>query len=122
VVWKVVLGAAAGVVAGALGTVAHGGHRPWGLVAALALVVSTATMARAWAGRQVLGGHVVGLAVTLVILARTGPGGDVLIPSGGGLGWVWLVGAVLMAALVAVAPGWLFADRAPEPVAEDRSD
>ncbi|MCL2090713.1 MAG: hypothetical protein FWH11_05745 [Micrococcales bacterium] len=74
-----VVGLVVGVVVGALGSVAYWGHRPWGLVVGLVLVLASATMMRAWAGRTALAGQVVGLGAVLVVLSRPGPGGDVLI-------------------------------------------
>ncbi|WP_159806283.1 DUF6113 family protein [Cellulomonas citrea] len=110
-----VLGAAVlGVVVGVLGTVAHRGHQPWGLVAALALVVSVGVLARAWRGWSAWAGYVAGLLVVVQVLARTGPGGDVLIPAGAAIGWVWMIGSAGLALLVAAVPRRVF-DRTPLP-------
>lgn len=103
-----------GVVVGVLGTVAHRGHQPWGLVAALALVVSVGVLARAWRGWSAWAGYVVGLLVVVQALARTGPGGDVLIPAGAAIGWVWIIGSAGLALLVAAVPPRVF-DRTPLP-------
>lgn len=106
--------AVAGVVVGLLGTIAHRGHQPWGLVAALTLVVSAGVLVRAWRGWPALGGYVVALLVSVQALARTGPGGDVLIPAGAAIGWVWILGSAVLALLVAAVPRRLF-DRNPLP-------
>jgi hypothetical protein len=105
---RVAVGLVLGVVTGALGTVAHRGHMPWGLVAALAFVLTTTTMLRAWAGRLAVVGQIAALAVTLMVLTREGPSGDMLVADDGPVGWVWLVGSVVIAALVAIAPEYWF--------------
>ena len=103
-----------GVVVGVLGTIAHRGHQPWGLVVALALVVSTGMLARAWRGWSAWAGYLVGLTVVVQVLSRTGPGGDVLVPAGAAIGWVWIIGSAGLALLVAAVPPRVF-DRAPRP-------
>ncbi|MBU4214404.1 MAG: hypothetical protein L6367_09270 [Cellulomonas sp.] len=109
------LGAAvAGVLVGVLGTIAHRGHQPWGLVAGLALVASAGVLARAWRGWPALGGYVVGLLIMVQVLARSGPGGDVLIPAGAAIGWVWMIGSGVLALGVAAVPRRVF-DRTPLP-------
>lgn len=120
-----VVGLVVGVLVGALGSVAHWGHRPWGLVAALAAVLATGTMMRAWAGRWALAALAVGLGAALVVLARPGRSGDVLIELStsssltgadpGVFGRVWVAGAAVVVALVAVAPAVLFSDRPAVP-------
>ncbi|MCL2424476.1 MAG: hypothetical protein FWD11_11405 [Micrococcales bacterium] len=114
-----------GVVVGALGSVAHWSHRPWGLVAGLALVLAAAATMRAWDGYVPLTGFFVSLGVVLVVLSRPGPGGDLLIHLSDtklGLttdpslyGRIWVGGAVVATALVALAPKVLFSDRPVEP-------
>ncbi|MDR3069013.1 MAG: hypothetical protein LBU50_05875 [Cellulomonas sp.] len=116
-----VVGLVVGVLAGALGSVAHWGHRPWGLVAGLLLVLASGTMMRAWAGRPALAALAVGLGAALVVLSQSGRGGEALIelstaasPTGadpGVFGRVWVAGAVIALVLVAVAPAVLFSDR-----------
>ncbi len=118
-----IVGLGVGVVVGALGSVAHWGHRPWGMVAGLALVLASATMMRAWAGRPALAAHAVGLGAALLLLSRPGRGGDVIIQLStsssltgadpGVFGRVWVVGSLVAVALVAVAPAFLFSDRPP---------
>lgn len=132
VVTKVALGLVVGVVVGTVGSVAHWGHRPWGLVAGLVLVLASATMMRAWAGRAALAAQVVGLGAALAVLSRPGPAGDVLVqlstarPPLAGVdpavfGRIWVVGSAVAAVLVAVAPAVLFSDRpaAPQALGEE---
>ncbi len=116
-----VVGLVAGVVVGALGSVAHWGHRPWGLVAALALVLASGTMMRAWAERAALAVLAVGIGAALVVLSRPGRGGDALIELStsashagadpGVFGRIWVVGVAVAVVLVAAAPAVLFSDR-----------
>ncbi|MCL2850331.1 MAG: hypothetical protein FWE61_09850 [Micrococcales bacterium] len=109
-----------GAVVGALGSVAHWANRPWGLVVSLVLVVTSTTTVRAWAGRRVIVAHLVGMGAVIALLARPGPGGDVLIhlssvPAHGVdpavFGRIWVVGSLVATVAVAVAPGALFSDR-----------
>lgn len=101
---RIVGGAVLGIVAGTLGTVTHRGHQPWGLVAALALVLFSTLTARSWASWSAWFGAVVGVVGAVMFLARTGPGGDVLVPTGELTSWIWLGGATLMALLVGALP------------------
>jgi len=114
--WVTFLGAfALGVVVGAVGTVMHRWMRPWGVVVVLVLVLASAVAARAWGGRRAWTGYAVALTATIWLLSTEGPGGDVLVPSGQRIGWVWLIGAPVVAVVVAVLPASLFDDR-PRPV------
>lgn len=117
-----VVGLVVGVVVGVLGSVAHWGHRPWGLVASLVLVLASATMMRAWAGRAALAAQVVGLGAALEVLSWPGRGSDALVQltrsaqqlpgvDPAVYGRIWVIGSVVAALLVAVAPGVLFSDR-----------
>lgn len=99
-----------GVVVGAVGTVLHRSTRPWGVVVCLLLVLAASVAARAWAGWVASLGLLVGLFVSIEVLASGGPGDDVLMPAGDSFGWVWAVGALLVALGVAVAPRAWFAD------------
>ncbi len=99
-----------GVIVGTVGTVAHRSVTPWGVTAALALVLCTAAVARAWAGGWTLTGYAVGLFLTVQVLAGKGPGGDVLLPAADRVGWVWVLGAVAVVVLVIVAPRRWFSD------------
>lgn len=76
----VLLAASAVVVQAARSEVA-GRLVPWGLAVAL-LAVAAAVRGACWWARRRAGGVVVGAAwaVTTVLLAQTGPGGDVLLP------------------------------------------
>lgn len=99
-----------GVAVGAVGTVLHRSIRPWGVVLCLLLVLAAAVAARAWAGWVASVGLLVGLFVTVQVLSGRGPGGDVLVPADGAIGWVWAVGALLVALGVALAPRAWFAE------------
>jgi hypothetical protein len=118
IVLRVLGGAAVGVVAAAVGTVAHRGHLPWGFVASVALVLVSAVMARAWGGWASWSGHLVATALVVLLVSRPGPGGDVLLPAGQTLSWGWLAGAVAASALVGIAPARLFRD----PQAREETD
>ena len=109
-----------GVLAGAVGTVMHRSERPWGLVVCLALVLAAAVAVRAasdWRGSLAL---LVGLFGAVQVLSGRGPGGDVLVPADGPIGWVWTLGALVVALGVTLAPRAWFADvplrrRSPAP-------
>lgn len=99
-----------GVVVGAVGTVLHRSTQPWGVVVCLLLVLAASVAARAWAGWTASLGLLVGLYLSIQVLSSGGPGDDVLMPAGSSLGWVWAIGALLMALGVAIAPRSWFAD------------
>lgn len=110
--WGSFLGAfALGVVVGAVGTVMHRWSRPWGVVVCLVLVLAAGVAARAWGGRRAWTGYAVAMTATIWLLSTEGPGGDVLVPAGQGIGWVWLIGAPVVAVVVALLPAALFDDR-----------
>ena len=103
------------VLAGAVGAIGTGAHRafmPWGIAAALALVLAAAVLVRAWAGLVGLLGYGIGWVVVVQLLSLTGPGGDVLIAAGQPVGYVWIVGGMLMVAAAAFAPRRWFRDHA----------
>ncbi|WP_421732632.1 hypothetical protein [Cellulomonas sp.] len=106
-----------GTVVGTLGTVMHRSIQPWGVVVCLALAFVAAVTVRAWAGLVALAGYAVGLVVSVQVLSQRGPGGDVLVPDGQGLGWVWVLGSIVVTIVAGVLPGRLFDDRprAPRP-------
>lgn len=99
-----------GVVAGAVGTVLHRSTRPWGLVVGLLLVLAVAVAARAGGGRIASTALLAGVFLAVQVLSGRGPGGDVLVPAAGAIGWVWAVGALAVALGAALAPSAWFAD------------
>ncbi|NUU17104.1 hypothetical protein HP550_07555 [Cellulomonas humilata] len=112
-----------GAVVGTLGTVMHRSIEPWGVVVCLALAFVAAVTARAWAGLVALAGYAVGLVVSVQVLSQSGPGGDVLVPDDQGIGWVWVLGSIVVTIVAGVLPGRLFDDRPraprPHPVSAD---
>jgi len=118
---KAVVAFAAGVAVGVVGTTMHRSSPPWCAILALVLVLSGAFLLRAWGGLFVLLGYGLGVLVSVQVLAQTGPGGDVLVPSGdavswGWLGWLWVLGSVVMVVVAALAPRRWFADVPAAPV------
>lgn len=115
-----------GLVVGAVGTTMHRSVQPWGLVLCLLLVVCAGFLARSWGGGVALAGLAGGMFLSVTTLSRSGPGGDVLVPAQQGIGWAWVVGAVGVLLLVAVAPRAMFRDEPrgerPPRVAPDATD
>jgi hypothetical protein len=103
-----------GVLVGSLGTVMHRSIPPWGVVVCLTLAFVAAVTVRAWAGFVPLAGYAVGLVVSVQVFTRTGPGGDVLVPDGQAIGWVWVIGSIAVTIAAALLPRGLFDDR-PRP-------
>lgn len=99
-----------GVLVGAVGTVLHRSVRPWGLVLCLLLVLTASVAARAASGWVASVGLLVGLFASVQVLSAQGPGGDVLVPADGAIGWVWAIGSLAVAVGVAVAPKAWFAE------------
>ena len=99
-----------GVVVGAVGTVMHRWHEPWGVVICLALVVMASVTARAWAGWPAWVAYAGGVFFAVQAMAQTGPGGDVLVPSGQLIGWVWVIGSIGLALATGLLPARLFRD------------
>ena len=99
-----------GVVAAA-GTVMHRAIQPWGVLLALLLVLAGGFTARAWAGLVSLVGYAAGVFLVVQALSQVGPGGDVLVPGGQAIGWVWVLGAVAALVVVGLAPRRWFDDR-----------
>jgi len=99
-----------GVLVGAVGTVMHRSLRPWGVVVCLLLVPAAAVTARAWGGWTASLGLLVGLFGSVQVLSGRGPGGDVLVPADGAVGWVWAVGALVVALAVTLVPRAWFAE------------
>jgi hypothetical protein len=104
-----VLGAAVGIA----GTVAHRAMSPWGVVLALTLVLAAGIAVRAWSGYVALVAYAGGLVFIVQMLSQSGPGGDVLVPAGGAIGWVWIIGSVVVTGAAAFAPRRWFSE---EPV------
>ncbi|HEY8720162.1 DUF6113 family protein [Pengzhenrongella sp.] len=99
-----------GVIVGAAGTTMHRAIVPWGIAVCLAFVVAAGVLVRAWIGTIGLVAYAVGWVAIVQAFSLTGPGGDVLIPAGQAIGYVWLVGGMLAIALAAFAPRRWFRD------------
>lgn len=102
-----------GAVVGAAGTVTHRAMSPWGAVLALTLVFAAGVATRAWSGYVSLVAYAGGLLFVIEMFSQAGPGGDVLVPAGAAIGWVWIIGAVVVTGAAAFAPRRWFSD---EPV------
>jgi hypothetical protein len=94
----------------------HRSVSPWGLALCLLLVLAGAVTARAWGGLVPLVAYAVGWCALVTLLSLKGPGGDVLIPAGGGrisdlLGQVWVLGPWLPIGVTAFLPARWFSDR-----------
>lgn len=98
-----------GALIGLLGTVLHRSAMPWGVVLALATVVSAGVLARAWGGYPGLLGYGIALIGIVQVLAMEGPGGDVLVPADQAVGIVWVAGSAVGLAVPAFAPRRWFA-------------
>ncbi|WP_246169083.1 DUF6113 family protein [Actinotalea subterranea] len=98
-----------GVVVGVVGTVVHRWHMPWGLVLALASVLSASVVARAWTGWAGMLSVGLGVALAVGVLAVEGPGGDVLVAAQP-VGYVWYGGA-LVTVLAGLLPARWFSER-----------
>ncbi|GIG19579.1 hypothetical protein Cch01nite_03030 [Cellulomonas chitinilytica] len=109
-VGKALVALVLGVAVGTVGTLMHRSVQPWGVVACLALVATAGVVARAWDGWPTLVAYALGVLGSTQLLAREGPGGDVLMPAGQAIGWVWVLGAVVVVLGVAAAPRRLFVD------------
>lgn len=108
-----------GVLVGVVGTVQHRWHEPWGVVLCLALVVVGSVTARAWGGWPTWVTYAGGVFFAVQALSQTGPGGDVLVPSGEAIGWVWVLGSIGLALITGALPPRLFRDRPHEDGAAD---
>jgi small-conductance mechanosensitive channel len=98
-----------GIVIGVVGTAVHRSRPPLGLILALLIVLVAALFARAstgWVGMLALA---MGIGSTTAVLGASGPGGDVLVVADT-LGYVWYVGAAVVA-LAGLAPRGWFSDR-----------
>ena len=105
-VFALVLGALVGTV----GTVAHRAIAPWGVVLALTLALAAGIAVRAWSGYVTLVAYAGGLFLLVQVLSQGGPGGDVLVPAGYAIGWVWIIGTALATGAAALAPRRWFSD------------
>ena len=99
-----------GLVVGAVGTVMHRWQMPWGVVLCLVLVIVAAVTSRAWAGWPTWLGYCGGVFFAVQAMAQQGPGGDVLVPSGSVIGWVWVIGSVAAALATGMLPRRWFRD------------
>jgi hypothetical protein len=114
-----------GLVVGIIGTVMHRWHEPWGVVMCLALVVAGSVTSRAWAGWPTWVTYAGGVFFAVQALSQTGPGGDVLVPSGEAIGWVWVIGSIALALATGLLPARWFREQPPTqppPVAEPQSE
>jgi hypothetical protein len=102
-----------GLVVGIIGTVMHRWHEPWGVVLCLALVVAGSVTSRAWAGWPTWVTYAGGVFFAVQALSQTGPGGDVLVPAGQLIGWVWVIGSIGLALATGLLPARLFRDAPP---------
>ncbi|AMM20289.1 hypothetical protein AX769_09085 [Frondihabitans sp. PAMC 28766] len=102
-----VLALVVGALFGAIGTVAHqdlAGRFPLGVVLALAFVVALMVGFRLLFDSRLVGLIVaIGLTVVNSVLSQTSAGGSVLIP-GNIIGYTWIGGSILVAAVVLVWP------------------
>lgn len=112
---RAVAALAAGLVAGALGTVMHRAVRPWGLVLCLLLVLVVVLTSRAWAGWFGYVAATGGAVVAVQVLSAGGPGGDVLVPATDLWGWAWAIGVLVAAAVAGLVPRRWVEDERPEP-------
>lgn len=100
-----------GVLIGTVGTIMHRSSQPWGLVVALALVLTSTVGVRAAVGRAYGLAYLAVLLLVLGGLSQYGPGGDVLIPGADNWGWFWLGGAVAVVVAVLALPASWFSDQ-----------
>jgi hypothetical protein len=101
---------ALGVLIGVVGTVLHRSSVPWGMVLCLTAVLSSTVLVRAWAGLPGMVGYALGWLVAVQVLSLTGPGGDVLVPAGDQLGYVWGLGGMVVIGVAAFLPSRWFRD------------
>ncbi|MCL3862591.1 DUF6113 family protein [Actinotalea sp. K2] len=100
-----------GLVVGVVGTAVHRAMVPWGLVLALATVLSAAVLARAWSGLAGVLAVAAGTFLAVQLMGGRGPGGDVLIPAQS-LSVIWAYGHLGLYAVAAFAPRGWFVDEA----------
>lgn len=105
-----VLAAALGVLVGLVGTVLHRSSPPWGIAVCLALVLSSTVLVRAWAGLLPVVAYAATWLVVVQAMSLMGPGGDVLVPAGDPLGYVWGLGGMVAIGVACFAPARWFRD------------
>jgi hypothetical protein len=100
----------AGAVFGAIGTVAHQTSVTWGVAIPLGLIGSLAAFAALLVGLRLLGHSrlpallaALGAIVLILLFTQESAGGSVLIPNNLP-GMAWLVGPILIAAIVVAWP------------------
>lgn len=100
------LGAAVvGAVIGVVGTAVHRAVPPWGLLLALGTVLAGGVLARAWAGWVGMLALALGVMTVVGLLGQGGPGGDVIIAAQP-IGYVWYLGAAVVALAGALPARW----------------
>ncbi len=99
---------AVGAVIGIVGTGIHRWREPWGLVAALVIVLVGGALGRAWTGWVGVFAVGMGVAAATGLLGTSGPGGDVIVAAQP-IGYVWFGGAVVVV-LAAFLPRRWFSD------------
>jgi hypothetical protein len=102
-----------GVAIATIGTALHRSAPPWGMAMCLAVVLTSTVVVRAWAGLLPVIGYAVGWLGVVQVLSLSGPGGDVLVPAGDALGYVWGLGGMVAIGVACFLPGRWFRD---EPV------
>nr|WP_297424659.1 hypothetical protein [uncultured Actinotalea sp.] len=100
-----------GLVVGVVGTSVHRVEPPWGLLLALACVLSAGVLARAWTGRAGLLALALGVFAAVSLLGGPGPGGDVLVALQP-VGIAWYVGALVLVAVAFLPRRWFSDDPA----------
>ena len=101
---------ALGVVIGLIGTVLHRSSPQWGMVFSLAVVLTSTVVVRAWAGLLPVVAYAVGWLAVVQLMSLEGPGGDVLVPAGDALGYVWGLGGMVVIGIACFLPGRWFRD------------